>query len=176
MKKVCSIVLLSFILLLSCESPNSPNSNSEEYFPLKVGNKWFYNSTSADTTSIDVIWEIIATKTINDKVYYEITINKNKYNFIDTLYYRLNGDTLFSKRMNYDEVIVADFSLILYDTAYWQSDLKVTNKTDNTITFATPFRADYGNSITFEKGVGITLWIQNGFVYYKFKLIKTELK
>lgn len=33
-----------------------------------------------------------------------------------------------------------------------------------------------GYSITFKKGVGITSVIQEGFVYYYNKLIKTDLK
>lgn len=69
-----------------------------------------------------------------------------------------------------------DFSLNLYDTAYWRNDLRVIQKTENIIIFQTPFGADYGYSITFKKGIGITNSILNGFAYYRRTLIKAEIK
>lgn len=176
MKKLYKLILLLYTLLLSCESPNGPISNSEEFFPLSIGNKWYYNTNNPDSTTIDDIWEITGQKVLNNKEYYEMAIFHSKNNLKDTLYYRLNGDTLFSRRKNYNELIVADFSLTLNEPAYWQNDLKVTHRTENTITFETPFRADYGYIITFKKGVGITVQIQNGIDYQKLKLIKSELK
>jgi hypothetical protein len=176
MKKLDKLIPLLFALLLSCESPIEPISSVKEFFPLKVGNKWYYNSTNSDTTSIDDVWEITGQKTLNNKEYYEMVTNHLENNFKDTLYYRINGDTLFSKRAKFNEQIIADFSLKINETAYWQNDLNVTYKTENTMTFETPFRADYGYSVTFKKGMGISILIQNGFVYYKLKLIKVELK
>ncbi|MHB1688114.1 MAG: hypothetical protein ACYCVH_12180 [Ignavibacteriaceae bacterium] len=176
MEKLYKLIPLLFALLLGCESPNEPVRNVEEFFPLKVGNKWYYNSTNSDTTSIDDIWEITGQKEIDNKKYYEIIKHYLKYNLKDTLYYRLNGDTLFSKGINYNEQIVADFSLNINEIAYWKDDLKVVQKTENIITFETPFGADYGYSITFKRGIGIASAIENGFVYYRIKLIKAEIK
>ncbi len=176
MKKLIRLIPLLFALLLSCESPVEPTGSAKEFFPLKVGNKWYYNLTYSDTTSIDEIWEITGRKTLDNKEYYQMVTNRLKNNFKDTLYYRTNGDTLFSKRPEFNEQIIADFSLKINETTYWQDDLKVTKKTGDTMTFETPFRADYGYSITFKKGIGISIQIQNGFIYYKLKLIKVELK
>jgi hypothetical protein len=176
MKKIYLLILLSFLLLLGCKSPNEPSLNPEEYFPLQIGNKWYYNTVYPDTTSVNIICEVNGQEEINHKQYYRIVEQNLQYNFIDTLFYRVNGDTLFSRRINYDEQIIADFSLRLDDTAYWQNDLKVVQKTKDIIKFETPFGADYGDSITFQRGIGITNSVQNGLVYYRRTLIKAEIK
>ncbi|MDP2303458.1 MAG: hypothetical protein Q8N03_13660 [Ignavibacteria bacterium] len=176
MKKIYLFIFLSFLLLFGCKSPSEPSSNPEEYFPLQIGNKWYYNSAFPDTTSVNIICEVHGQEDINHKKYYRIVEQNLQYNFLDTIFYRISGDTLFSRRINYDEQTVADFSLNLNDTAYWQNDLTVVQKTKDIIKFETPFRVDYGNSITFQRGIGITNSVQNGFVYYRRTLIKAEIK
>lgn len=176
MKKIFSLIPLSFFLLIGCESPTELSSNPEEYIPLKIGNKWYYNSVYPDTTSINIIWEVNGQEEINHKLYYRIVEQNIHFNFIDTIFYRFSGDTLFCRGKDYDEQIVADFSLNLYDTAYWQNDLRVVQKTNEIMKFETPFGADYGYSISFLKGIGITNSVQNGFVYNRRTLIKAEIK
>jgi len=176
MKKTDQPILLFVLLLWCCNSPVAPLHNAADFFPLTVGNKWYYNSTDSDTTVIDDIWEITARKTINNKAYYELVTRHLENNFIDTLYYRVSGDTLFSKRIKFDEQIIADFSLKINETAYWQDDLKVSTKTEDAMTFETPFYADYGYSVTFKKRRGIAIQIQNGFIYHRLTLIKAEIK
>ena len=155
MKKLYKLIPLLFAILFGCSSPNKPLEKVESFFPLTTGNKWYYNSSTGDTSSIDDVWEITAQKEIDNKKYYEIIEHHIKNNLNDTVYYRLNGDTLFSKRIDYQEHIVADFSLNLNETAYWQNDLKVVQKTENIMTFETPYEIDYGYTITFQRGVGI---------------------
>jgi hypothetical protein len=175
MKNIFSLVPLVAFLIYSCKSSNEPSSNSEGYFPLKVGNKWYYNSVYPDTNSISIIWEVTGQEEINYRLYYRIIEQNTQINLIDTLFYRVNGDTLFRGGKN-NEQIIADFSLSLNDTAYWQNDLRVVEKNKDIIRLETPFGADYGYSITFQKGIGITNSVQNGFVYYRMTLIKAELK
>ncbi len=176
MKKICLLISLSFLFLFGCESPNEPSLNPGEYLPLKIGNKWYYSTAYPDTTSINIICEVNGQEDINNKTYFKIVEQNLQHNFLDTLFYRFSGDTLFSIRKNYKEQIIADFSLSLNDTAYWQHDLIVVQKTKDIIKFETLFGADYGNSITFKRGIGIINSVQNGFVYYRRTLIKAEIK
>jgi hypothetical protein len=175
-----SLVTLNgvFALLMSfaCESPNEPFRANEEYLPLKMGNKWYYNSNYQDSSSIDIIWELTQQKELNKNTYSEVIKYYLKSNHRDTLYYRLSRDTLFFRSTDDNDQIVADFSLSLNETAYWQNDLKVVQKTKDLITFETPFGADYGYSITFKKGIGMTNLIQNGIVYQRIKLIEAEIR
>ena len=176
MKKIYSLISLLFLLLIGCESPNEPSSIPGEYFPLKIGNKWYYNSGYPDTNSINIIWEVNGTEVKGHKMYYRIIEQNMQFNFIDTIFYRFSGDTLFNRRKDNDEQIIADFSIGLNDTAYWQNDLKVVQKTEDMIKYETPFLADYGYSITFKKGIGITETINNGIIYLRKRLVKAELK
>ncbi len=177
MKRIYFVIPLFLCLITGCDSSIGPSSTLDEYFPLRVGNKWYYNSNYKDTNSINIIWEVGSLIEINGHQYYEIRQenfnNQNVYS--DTSYYRLSGDTLFYYHNNLQEQILADFSLHLGDTTYWQNDLRVTEKTNRSIKFETPFSADYGYSITFKRGIGITSIIQNGFIFNQLTLIKSEL-
>jgi len=176
MKKIFFVISSSLLLLLGCSSPNEPLSKSEEYFPLEIGNKWYYNSNYSDTTSINLISEIIGKEEINSKLYYKIIEQNVQSGFLDTIFFRLSGDTLFNMRKDYNEQIIADFSLNLYDTTYWQDDMTVVQKNKDIIEFQIPFAADYGYSIAFKKGIGITNIVVNGFIYHRRILIKAEIK
>ena len=176
MKKIYLAVSLSFLLLLGCSSPNEPSSDPEEFFPLKAGNKWYYNTSYTDTDSIDLISEVTGGEVIGSKLYFRIVEQNLQFGFIDTVFYRFGGDTLFGKTKNYSEQIIADFSLNLNDAAYWQSDMRVVQKTQDIMKFEVPFAADYGSSITFQRGLGIIETEQNGFVYYRRTLRKVEIK
>lgn len=177
MMKNSALLLLFFLSLITgCKSPNEPASMSGEFFPLAVGNKWYYNTNHPDTTSVNLIQEITGQKVISKKNYYEMASLNLLSGVRDTFYYRLNGDTLFVRNAKDGEHILADFSLNLNDAAYWQQDLKVTAKTDEFITFQTPWGPDYGYSVTFKRGVGIINSAENGLVYYRTKLIKSEIK
>jgi hypothetical protein len=176
MKKIYLFISLSFLLLLGCDSPNEASSNPEEYLQLKIGNKWYYNSDYSDTTTINLISQVNGKEDIDHKSYYRIIEQNLQSNFIDTIFFRFGGDTLFSRKKDYPEQIMADFSLNLNDTAYWQNDLTVTQKTKDIMKFEIPFGVDYGYSITFKRGVGITNTIQNGIIYHRRILIKAEIK
>ena len=176
MKKIYLIFSLSFLFAIGCDSPTEYSINPEDYLPLKVGNKWYYNLDYSDTTSINLISEVNGKEKIGLKTYYRILEQNLLTNFIDTVFFRFSGDTLFSRRKVYPEQIIADFSLNLNDTAYWQNDMTVVQKTKDIMKFEIPFGADYGYSITFKKGIGIINTIQNGFVFHRRILIKSEMK
>ena len=176
--KIYLIIVFAFwgILIIGCDSPTEYSLNPKEYFPLQVGNKWYYNSDYSDTTTINLISEVNGKEDIDFKEYFRIIEQNLQSNFIDTIFFRFGGDTLFSRKKYYPERIMADFSLNLNDTAYWENDMTVVQKTKDIMRFEIPFGADYGYSITFKRGIGITNKIQNGFIYHRRILIKAEIK
>ncbi len=176
MKKIYLVIPLSFLFIIGCDSSTECSSNPEEYLPLKVGNKWYYNYDYSDTTTINLISEVNGKEEIEYKSYYRIVEQNLQSNFVDTIFFRFSGDTLFCRKKAYHEQIMADFSLNLNDTAYWQNEMTVVQKTKDIMKFEIPFGADYGYSITFKRGVGITNTIQNGFIYHRRILIKAEIK
>jgi hypothetical protein len=127
-------------------------------------------------STVNEIWEITDTKTIDDINYYKLIKYYLKFNSSDTVYYRYSGDTLFYRPVGYKEYITAEFSLRQNDSTYWDPGAIVTKKTENSITFSAPFGVETGFSVTYVKGVGITLSKYNGFTYYYHKLIKAEIR
>lgn len=177
MKYYLFTCLFLVVLFSGCDSTTEKSSIPGAYLPLKDGNKWYYNSHSRfpDTTSIDLVWEVIGQAEINGISYFRIIEHNLRTANSDTLFYRLNGDTLFSWD-GIKEQIMADFSLNLNDTAYWRNDLKVVQKSDDMIQFETPAGPDYSYSISYQRGIGITDIIEGGVVYHRRKLIKAEIK
>jgi hypothetical protein len=176
MNKTLFFIPLLLLLVFGCKSPVESSSNPPGYFPLQIGNKWYYNTFSQYSDSIDLIWQVVGQKVINGKQYFAIKESSASTFINDTIYFRFDGNILLSKINNNPEQYVADFSLNLNDSASWRYDLKVVQKSDDIIKFETPFGPDYGYSITFKKGVGITNTIQNGIIYNYKKLIKWEIK
>lgn len=177
MKEYHSVVVIAFFMLISCQTSYEPLSINKNFFPLKIGNKWYYNTSGLDTDPILNIHEVTARKKISDEFYYLITDTHLQNNFKDTVYYRLENSVLFSKLPQHEERIIADFSLNENAYAYWDSlgDLKVTKKTDSIIKFERPFHEDYGSSVTYKKGIGMIQTIENGIVYYQSNLVKAEI-
>lgn len=177
MRKYYRALIITFFILISCKTSYEPLLIDKSFFPLEIGNKWYYNISGLDTDPILNIKEVIALKEINDKSYFLVTNTHLKYNFKDTVYYRLDNSVLFSKLPQYDERIMADFSLNENEYAYWDSkgDLKVIKKTASIMIFARPFSADYGSAVTYKRGTGIIQIVQNGIIYYQINLVKAEL-
>ncbi|GMU87454.1 MAG: hypothetical protein AMXMBFR48_26950 [Ignavibacteriales bacterium] len=145
--------------------------------PLKDGNKWYYNSHSRfpDTTSIVFVWEVNGQEKKGGLNYFRIVEHNLLTNYYDTLFYRLNGDTLFGWETD-KEQILADFSLNLNDTAYWRNDLKVVQKSGEIMQFETRLGQNSSYSISYQKGIGITDIIESGVLYHRKKLIKAEIQ
>jgi len=168
--------IVSLIILAGCNTPTDVSTGGQ-YFPLNVGNKWYYNSNNAgSSTEISEIWEITGIKTINGVRYYQLDINNVSLNTVSTIYYRYGGDTLFYRTSSGGEFVTADFSLQLNDTAYWDKNITVSKKTNDVITYTIPLKGDYSYSATYSKGLGMTDMEESGFVYYNRKLLKADLK
>lgn len=103
------IVGVFIILFNSCHSITENEPLDEQiihpFFPLKVGYKWYYNSNretgnAIDTTNYNLIREVTGTKSIDDRKYFMVIekeiIDQNHDKIIDTLYYSINSDTLFT--------------------------------------------------------------------------------
>jgi hypothetical protein len=133
MKKVISpILLLLFIFCASCDNnPTAPNLASS-YFPLSMGNKWYYRQyyTSYKDSIIyvypdleyDISSEIVGTTTINGEncsISRDETIHYSTH-FIDITYYRIEGDKLYRYKIYYPYELVGgllvDFSIAQGDT------------------------------------------------------------
>ena len=108
-------VIFFSILFLSCSSSKSSIELQNEYLPLAVGNKWFYNDNSST--------EIISVDTIEGEKYFKTKIDKNITNKSHYFYYqRISNDTLYKLNYNekygeYSEKITAIFNLNFGDTA-----------------------------------------------------------
>lgn len=178
---LCFFFSLSF--LMGCKSPNEPAPKPQGFFPLAMGNKWYYNSNTfiygannLDTTSVNLVQEITGQKVIDKKNYFEVTSTDLTSGTKETSYYRLSGDTLFHITAKYPENILADFSLNLNDQAYWDQSLKVIQKNDEYMAFAIR-DFDYSFSMTFKRGVGMINSASYGFGdCHMTKLIKSEIK
>jgi hypothetical protein len=103
------VIIFLVISVSSCDTTESTisdplNRNKNTFFPLSVGNKWFYNSYQLndpdfDSTKFDRTWEVISTKTLGNKIFYQIEsirYNNDSTIFrIDSLYYAVRDDSLF---------------------------------------------------------------------------------
>ena len=178
MKKIYLSIFLLTLMFFNCESPTEYAADFQEFFPLKVGNKWYYRTNSTDTSNFNETIEIIGQKKLNDNIYFETVVNMIDRNFIDTFYYRFAGNALVTQSPPQNERILADFSLKLNQYAYWDSvgDLSVSEKTDSIITFSRPFHIEYGSSITYKKGIGLIKSFTNGFIVHLRILVRADIK
>src|ERR1035437_9775112 len=181
MKIIILIILLS--LLPSCGVTDSED-NQKNYFPLQIGNKWYY-STNKNQTSIDyaIKWEIISKVKTHWHEYY--LIEKTYYTLVkDTSYYRQERNKLIelfigkSNTRYYLESIYADFDIqqnghfdYFAESSnnkdyYYKVTLK--NMADKRITFYydLPQSVDEEHSITFEEGVGITEFYNDAWGFH----------
>ena len=177
MNKLHRIMYLVLFILISCKTSTEPLFVDNNFFPLNIGNKWYYNTNGSDADPILIIMEVVAIEEINDKSYYLVTNSNIQYSYKDSIYYRINNSVLYSKMPNNEEQIVADFSLKKNEYAYWDviGDLKVTEKTNSIMKFERPFSADYGSSVTYQKKIGIIESILNGFIFFKRTLVRAEI-
>ncbi|HEX2866099.1 MAG TPA: hypothetical protein VHO03_03605 [Ignavibacteriales bacterium] len=183
LKNSALFILFSLSFIAGCKSPNEPPSRPQTFYPLAVGNKWYYNSitfnygaVNLDTTTVNLVEEVTGVKVIDKKNYFEVTSTDLTSGTKDTTYYRMSCDTLFEIIAKYPENIHADFSLNLNEQAYWDQDVKVTLKNDEYMTFET-FVYDDSYSMTFKRGVGMINSIHYGYGdCQRTKLIKSEIK
>jgi hypothetical protein len=170
-----SVVLVIIGLCSGCSQGPTEPEYVNSFFPLEVGNKWYYNSFSSSSQrfnplEVDEVKEIIGIKQISEKKYY---LAETKYYdqsgsiyYVDTSYYRYSKDTLYQHR-NYNnasyEIASAIFSLEKGDRYmnYMGStifEVTVREKDNGLITFFydSPQFKDTESEITFQKGKGIS--------------------
>jgi hypothetical protein len=166
---------LNIFIIVGCGTSQNI-SNSQEFMPLSVGNKWIYGSKSEyilEKNKIEFIKEVVDIFTLNNRSYFAM---KNYYfgkDLTSTFYYyqRISADTLFSlyydsSGNSYFEVIEAIFSLNIGDTTciYSRNNMakscteyiQVTKKTENEIEFLhnSIEAIDEEQWYTYKKGIG----------------------
>lgn len=176
MIKYLMAVFVALLLFQSCESATESYFEKNEFMPLKVGNKWYWNHWIKDTTSVDEIWEVVGWQKVNCHYYFKVA----RYNgpgdtTISYFYFRIDNNTLFRKWPGRDETILADFSLNLNEEAYWSEDLFVTKKDESTIVFQKTIGLDLPQ-LEFKKGIGLTRDENFGVFHYRHKLVGYEIK
>jgi len=189
-KAITASILL--YMLTSCGVSDLNNSNNVDYFPLQIGNKWYYSSDKSQSLDKATKWEIVSAIVINDIEYYLVE-KTHPYSTKDTSYYRYEDSKLIelfidkSKNNYYLESIFADFNILENDffNYYAESDndediyYKVTlkEKTTSSITLfynIIQFR-DTEHSITFQENKGIVETFSYASGSYNY-LIHYELK
>jgi len=168
-----TMVLISLFQLLSSCGINEVELYEGDYFPLQIGNKWYYsydkNQTDINNTRK---WEVISKKNIQGREYFLIESTYNA-SVTDTIYYRKEKNKIIelligkSKSEYYIENIFADFDI--KENEFFQSyamafngkdyyyNVTLKNKDEKRITlFYNILEArDEEHSITFEIGKGI---------------------
>jgi len=176
-KKMFLKTLLIFlsIVFIQCESSNAVDydylNNQSSYFPLKIGNKWYYNSNTDpfDSTSYNEVWEVKTNLWLFQKNFY--LIEKTRY-FLDgsikydSMYYCLSNDTLLQFHPSWESSessisTRAIFSSNQKFTMKWldfEYEAYSKNQNDSVITFTyyIPGGMDSGFETTFHKNIGIT--------------------
>lgn len=105
---------------------------SNLFFPLSIGNKWFYSMNTSIENSIK--WEVTREITLNNHNYFVIEKSKFDGTPLDTIYYRFEGDKLIelfigSSQSNYYlESTFADFSITEQDTFEYYLNLYIDDK------------------------------------------------
>lgn len=176
-----SILALS---LAGCEKNTGPvleknKISNTEYFPLCVGNKWFYKEWDYNTNSFehpevityDYIIEVTSKMFINDKLFYFVKSKRFNWDgsifFRDSIYYSVTGDTVFQIR---PELLSSQDTLsikaILCDTGYVSFKMKWfdfyvsgrISKIEDSLITVSYWRErwmDSGYELKFKKGIGL---------------------
>ena len=166
------IVSLSF-LIVCCSSAQTSSLSKNDYMPLAIGNKWYYNFHTSEVIGID---------TIEGKEYFKLKYENVNSKFLPYFYHqRISSDTLYT--LNYDqksnlyfERITAIFTLDSGDVARIELppselnskneikvlptvrnySIKVTDKDEDTIELFTDIGMIDGETTEkYQKGIGM---------------------
>ncbi len=186
MKNISAIIILTFLYLISgCESPTESFVDALQYYPLEIGNKWYYSYDQTDTSVCNYVSEIVGDTAINNKLYYKKVshfIPQSEYNYIS--YLRIEKSRLFIGMISYyngvptfTENLSADFSLNVGDTLRIDEHKfeTVTEKDENIIKFHTS-DGMLNTYSTYKKGVGLIKSLSILEVFHRIVLVEYELK
>jgi len=99
---------------MCCSSAQTSSSVENDYMPLSIGNKWYYNSHTSEVVGID---------TIEDKKYFKLEFKNVNEKFPPFYYHqRISNDTLYTLNIDqksnlYFERVTAIFTLDSGDVA-----------------------------------------------------------
>lgn len=184
MKSINTFLLFVVLSLIGCKESITETEQASSFFPLQVGNKWYYknytfysNHFSQDTsTDYRYVSEIKNEITIEDKEYYylECSFYNGKIYQYNTAYYRTENQKLYILKWDnnlkeYTGGLLADFSKTEGDTflSYYESkSMKnqpyyfighVIERTADVriIHYEIPMGYDEDVILTFRKNVGI---------------------
>jgi len=174
MKLLSYLFIVSLtVLLICCSSAQTSSSVENDYMPLSIGNKWYYNSHTSEVVGID---------TIEGKKYFKLEHKNVNAKFPPYYYYqRISNDTLFTLNFGqwtnlYSERVTAIFTLDSGDVARIELPpnelssrneaqglptgrkylIKAINKNSETIELFTNVGGVDGNyAETYKKGIGM---------------------
>jgi len=120
---ITTLIIVVAMLFNSCDTSTEViNKNYSDYFPLKVGNKWYYSNYSysvpPDANRIELIKEGIGTRDFSDTTYYtmrETYYNNEAVSYVDTNFYVVSGNELVC-RYEWEQNtrnVITDFSMKL---------------------------------------------------------------
>jgi hypothetical protein len=166
------IVSLAF-LFICCSSAQTLSLSKNDYMPLAIGNKWYYNFHTSEVVGID---------TIDGKKYFKLKLENVNAKFPPYYYHqRISNDTLYTLNLDqksnlYFERITAIFNLDSGDVARIELppnelsskneaeglptgrnySIKVTDKDEDTIEFFTySGMIDGEYTEIYQKGIGM---------------------
>ena len=186
MKKISVIIAIAFFNLIpGCDSPTESFVGALQYYPLKIGNKWYYSNSQTDTSAYNYVTEIVSDTTISNKLYYKIVSNyvpQSEYYYISYCHIEksklfIGNISFYNDKLTFMENLKADFSLKVGDTLRTDEYkyITVTEKKEDIIKFHTKDGMIHYYS-TFRKGVGLIESLTIGDVFHRSVLIKYELK
>lgn len=150
------IIPFWFFWAAGCSSPTEPESLADSFFPISEVTSWQYLSNTPRDSTI-LLWKVSGETQIGGLSYFLVAESYPGTEINPAaVYYRKNGTVLYQKIADQPEEIIADFALNSGDVAYWDRQLKVTSKTEASMTFDTGQRGQYRYSITFRKGYGVS--------------------
>ena len=114
--KLLSYLFIGFltVFLICCSSAQTSSSVENDYMPLSIGNKWYYNSHTSEVVGID---------TLESKKYFKLEYKNVNEKFPPFYYYqRISNDTLYTLNFGqwsnlYSERVTAIFTLDSGDVA-----------------------------------------------------------
>jgi hypothetical protein len=198
--KIKTIILLSVIIIFfsGCEELIGPpfkekiNSN---YFPLSIGNKWYYkywdnfNSEFVYPESIAKTEEIISTKSLNNKLFFLVEHSylnlDGSVRISDSVYLHMSGDTLYQLKSEWKfeeeslsiAAIFADSGNVNFQMKWYDYYYEVYSRfeTDSTMNFVyyVPNTVDSGSERQYKRNIGICDYIS--YQTYGFKLTDYKL-
>jgi len=187
MKLVFDILITAFfIIFFSYSSAQTSSVYKNDYIPLAVGNKWYYNVHTLNSevgSEISITSEIVGIEIIEGKKYFKIKHENANAKFPAYYYHqRMSNDTLYTlnyeeKYSQYFERVTAIFTLDSGEVAFvelprtdltlkYESEglptgrrysIKVLNKDENSIElFTNSGMIDGDITEIYKKGVGMT--------------------